>query len=287
MKKNNIKSGNLYVVATPIGNYDDISKRALITLNKVDFILAEDTRKTGLILKYFNIKKKLYSYYEYNERKNAKFFLEKIKQGYDTALVSDSGTPLINDPGYRIIKLCRKKYTDIKIIPIPGPCSAISALSVSGLPTNRFCYEGFLPYKKNKRIKRLQELKLEYRTIIIYESTHRLLKCLYDIKNIFGKNRYLVIARELTKKWENIHGDNISNLIRWIELDLNKIKGEIILIINGYKILSKTNLELSPKVIKTLFDLNKELSIKKAINITAKIYSIKRNLLYEFYIKNK
>ncbi|QJC34741.1 16S rRNA (cytidine(1402)-2'-O)-methyltransferase [Enterobacteriaceae endosymbiont of Donacia piscatrix] len=287
MKKNNTKSGNLYVVATPIGNYDDFSKRALITLNKVDFILAEDTRKTGLILKYFNIKKKLYSYHEHNEKKNAKIFLEKIKQGYNTALVSDSGTPLINDPGYRIIKLCRKKYTNIKIIPIPGPCSAISALSVSGLPTNRFCYEGFLSYKKNKRIKRLQELKTEYRTIIIYESTHRLLKCLYDIKNIFGKNRYLVIARELTKKWENIHGDNISNLIKWFKLDLNKIKGEIILIISGYKILSKKNLELSPKIIKTLLNLIKELPIKKAIDITANIYSVKRNLLYKFYIKNK
>ncbi|QJC34338.1 16S rRNA (cytidine(1402)-2'-O)-methyltransferase [Enterobacteriaceae endosymbiont of Donacia crassipes] len=287
MKNNNIKSGNLYVVATPIGNYDDISKRALITLNKVNFILAEDTRKTGLLLKHFNIKKKLYSYHEYNEKQKAKNFLEKIKKGYNTALVSDSGTPLINDPGYRIIKLCRKKYINIKIIPIPGPCSAISALSVSGLPTNRFCYEGFLSYKKNKRIKRLQELKLEYRTIIIYESTHRLLKCLYDIKNILGKNRYIVIAKELTKKWENIHGNNVSNLIKWIKLDLNKIKGEIILIISGYKKLPKTNLELSPKVIKTLLDLNKELSLKKSINITANIYSIKRNFLYKFYIKNK
>ncbi|QJC35924.1 16S rRNA (cytidine(1402)-2'-O)-methyltransferase [Enterobacteriaceae endosymbiont of Donacia cincticornis] len=287
MKNNNIKPGNLYVVATPIGNYDDISKRALLTLSKVDFLLAEDTRKTGLLLKYFNIKKKLYSYHSYNEKQSAKKFLEKIKQGYNTALVSDSGTPLINDPGYRIIKLCRKKYIKIKIIPIPGPCSAISALSVSGLPTNRFCYEGFLSSKKTKRIKRLQELKFECRTIIIYEATHRVLKCLDDIKNIFGENRYIVLAKELTKKWENIHGDNISNLIKWIKLDLNKIKGEIILIISGYKILSKTNMQLSPKIIKTLLNLKKELPIKKAINITADIYSIKRNFLYKFYIKNK
>ncbi|QJC35513.1 16S rRNA (cytidine(1402)-2'-O)-methyltransferase [Enterobacteriaceae endosymbiont of Donacia sparganii] len=286
MKNNNFKLGNLYIIATPIGNYDDISKRALIILNKVDYILAEDTRKTGLLLKYFNIKKKLYSYYEYNEKKKANFFLEKIIKGLNLGLVSDSGTPLINDPGYRIIQLCREKYINIKIIPIPGPCAAILALISSGLPTNKFCYEGFLPHKKNKRIKRLNELKKEYRTLIIYESTHRLLKCLYDIKKIFGKNRYIVLARELTKKWENIYGSNISNLIKWIKLDLNRLKGEIVLIIKGY-ISYSINDELSPKIIKTFLNLKKELSTKKAINITSDIFSVKKNLLYKFYIKNK
>ncbi|QJC37149.1 16S rRNA (cytidine(1402)-2'-O)-methyltransferase [Enterobacteriaceae endosymbiont of Donacia thalassina] len=288
MKNNNFKLGNLYIIATPIGNYNDISKRALITLNKVDYILAEDTRKTGILLKYFNIKKKLYSYYDYNEKKKTNFILKKIRQGNNIALVSDSGTPLINDPGYRIIELCRKKYVDINIIPIPGPCAAILALSISGLPTNRFCYEGFLSHKKNKRIRRLNELKLENRTLIFYESTHRLLKCLYDIKIIFGKDRYVVLVKELTKKWENIYGNNISNLIKWVKLDLNRLKGEIVLIVSGYKpSLYKNNYEISPKIIKIFLNLKKELSTKKAIKITSDIFSIKKNLLYKFYIKKK
>ncbi|QJC37964.1 16S rRNA (cytidine(1402)-2'-O)-methyltransferase [Enterobacteriaceae endosymbiont of Donacia marginata] len=284
MKNNNFKLGNLYIVATPIGNYNDITKRALITLNKVDYILAEDTRKIGILLKNFNIKKKLYSYYEYNEKKKIKLFLEKIQQGYNIALVSDAGTPLINDPGYRIIQLCRTQYVNIKIIPIPGPCAAILALSISGLPTNRFCYEGFLSKKKNKRIKRLHELKLENRTLIFYESTHRVLKCLYDIKKIFGKDRYIVFIKELTKKWENIYGNSISNLIRWLKLDLNRLKGEIVLVISGYKS-SNNNYKISSKVIRTFLELKKELSTKKAIKITSDIFSIKKNLLYKFYIK--
>ncbi|QJC33113.1 16S rRNA (cytidine(1402)-2'-O)-methyltransferase [Enterobacteriaceae endosymbiont of Donacia clavipes] len=285
MNNNNLKIGNLYIISTPIGNYNDISNRAIITLNKVDLILAEDTRKTGLLLKKFNIKNKLYSYYEYNEKKNAKYFLEKIEKGYNIGLVSDSGTPLISDPGYKIIQLCRQKYLNIKIIPIPGACAAILALSVSGLATNRFCYEGFLSKKKGKRIKRLNELKFENRTLIIYESKHRLLKCLYDIEKIFGKNRYIVFAKELTKKWENIYGDKISNLIKWIKLDLNRLKGEIVLIIDGYN--PKINNKISSKIIRTFLILKKELSTKKAINITSKIYSIKKNILYKFYIKNK
>ncbi|QJC32712.1 16S rRNA (cytidine(1402)-2'-O)-methyltransferase [Enterobacteriaceae endosymbiont of Donacia semicuprea] len=285
MNNNNSKIGNLYIISTPIGNYNDISNRAIITFNKVDLILAEDTRKTGLLLKNFNIKNKLYSYYEYNEKKNAKFFLEKIQKGYNIGLVSDSGTPLISDPGYRIIQLCRQQYSNIKIIPIPGACAAILALSASGLATNRFCYEGFLSKKKSKRIKRLNELKFENRTLIIYESKHRLLKCLYDIEKIFGKNRYIVFAKELTKKWENIYGDKITNLIKWIKLDSNRLKGEIVLVIDGYNY--KINNKISSKIIQTFLILKQELSIKKAINITSKIYSIKKNILYEFHIKNK
>ncbi|QJC32305.1 16S rRNA (cytidine(1402)-2'-O)-methyltransferase [Enterobacteriaceae endosymbiont of Donacia dentata] len=285
MNNKNLKLGNLYIISTPIGNYNDISNRAIITLRKVDLILAEDTRKTGLLLKNFNIKNKLYPYYEYNEKKNAKFFLEKIKNGYNIGLVSDSGTPLISDPGYKIVQLCRQKYVNIKIIPIPGPCAAILALSVSGLATDKFCYEGFLSKKTSKRIKRLNELKFENRTIIIYESKHRILKCLYDIENIFGKNRYIIFAKELTKKWENIYGNNISNLIKWIKLDINRLKGEIVLIIEGYNY--KINKKISSKIIQTFLILKQELSIKKAINITSKIYSIKKNILYKFIINNK
>ncbi|QJC31898.1 16S rRNA (cytidine(1402)-2'-O)-methyltransferase [Enterobacteriaceae endosymbiont of Donacia versicolorea] len=285
MNNKNLKLGNLYIISTPIGNYNDISNRAIITLRKVNLILAEDTRKTGLLLKNFNIKNKLYPYYEYNEKKNAKFFLEKIKNGYNIGLVSDSGTPLISDPGYKIVQLCRQKYINIKIIPIPGPCAAILALSVSGLATDKFCYEGFLSKKTSKRIKRLNELKFENRTIIIYESKHRILKCLYDIENIFGKNRYIIFAKELTKKWENIYGNNISNLIKWIKLDINRLKGEIVLIIEGYNY--KINKKISSKIIQTFLILKQELSIKKAINITSKIYSIKKNILYKFLINNK
>ncbi|QJC30225.1 16S rRNA (cytidine(1402)-2'-O)-methyltransferase [Enterobacteriaceae endosymbiont of Neohaemonia nigricornis] len=280
---NNISYGNLYIVPTPIGNYNDITQRALAILNKVDFILSEDTRKTGILLKYFNINNKLYSYYEFNEYKQTINVIKSLQNGKNIALVSDAGTPLINDPGYRIVQLCRTKFNNtIKIIPLGGPCAAILALSASGLPTNRFCYEGFLSKKKNKRIKRLQELKFEYRTLIIYESKHRILNCLYDIKNIFGENRYIVIAKDLTKKWENIHGDTVFNLINWINLDKNRLKGEIVLIVQGYN--QTVIINNNDKIIKILYELKKELSTKTAIKIVSQIYKIKKNILYKLII---
>ncbi|QJC29774.1 16S rRNA (cytidine(1402)-2'-O)-methyltransferase [Enterobacteriaceae endosymbiont of Plateumaris sericea] len=285
MKTNQKILGNLYIVPTPIGNYDDINHRSLIILKKVDLILSEDKRKTGILLKYFNIKNKLYSYHEYNEKKHSKIIINKIKNGYNIALVSDAGTPLINDPGYRIVKLCRFQNNAIKIIPIPGPCAAILALSASGLPSNKFCYEGFLPNKKNKRLSRLNELKLEKRTLIIYESKHRLLNNLNDIKNIFGSNRYLVIAREITKKWECIYGDTIEKIILWIKEDKNRLKGEIVLVIDGFY--NNISNEIPEEVMKTLLILKKYLPLKKAINITANIYKIKRNILYTLFLKNK
>ncbi|QJC27988.1 16S rRNA (cytidine(1402)-2'-O)-methyltransferase [Enterobacteriaceae endosymbiont of Plateumaris braccata] len=285
MKKNQTILGNLYIVPTPIGNYNDINYRSLIILKKVNLILSEDKRKTGILLKYFNIKNKLYSYHEYNEKKKSTIILDKIKKGYNIALVSDSGTPLINDPGYRIVKLCRLENNSIKIIPIPGPCAAILALSASGLPSNKFCYEGFLPKKKNKRLVRLNELKLEKRTLIIYESKHKLLNSLYEIKNIFGENRYLVLAREITKKWECIYGDTVEKIILWIKKDKNRLKGEIVLVIDGLH--NNIDEKISKESFTTLLMLKKYLPLKKAINITANIYKIKRNILYTYFLKNK
>ncbi|QJC30647.1 16S rRNA (cytidine(1402)-2'-O)-methyltransferase [Enterobacteriaceae endosymbiont of Macroplea appendiculata] len=279
--KTNI-TGNLYIVPTPIGNYDDISQRAIKILKQVDYILSEDTRKTGILLKQYNITNRLNSYYEFNEKKKSNIILNHLQQGKNIALVSDAGTPLINDPGYRIVELCRRKDNNVKIIPLSGPCAAILALSASGLTTHRFCYEGFLSKKHSKRIKRLEQLKMEYRTIILYESKYRILNCLYDIQNVFGKDRYIVIAKDLTKKWEQIYGNTIEKIIYWIKLDKNRLKGEIVLIIQGNKNIT-SNINMS-KILSIIKILKKDLSTKKIINIISHIYPIRKNILYQIML---
>ena len=201
--------GNLYIVATPIGNLNDISKRAIDTLNSVDLIAAEDTRVTSKILNHYKIKNKLISYNDFNENSKYKYLLELLKEDKKIALVSDAGTPCISDPGYRIVNAATKLGS--KVVSIPGPSSVIAALSISGLPTDKFYFEGFLPKKKGRQ-KRLSYLKDINGTIVIFESPHRLLKTLNDINSILG-NRVVSICKEITKLYESVTMDYISNII--------------------------------------------------------------------------
>ncbi|WP_334325744.1 16S rRNA (cytidine(1402)-2'-O)-methyltransferase [Gilliamella apicola] len=266
----------LYIVATPIGNLDDITLRAIDTLKRVDLIAAEDTRHSGLLLQHLGIKARLYSLHDHNEQEKAQVLIEKLQAGLSIALISDAGTPLINDPGYHLVKACREN--GIKVVPIPGACAAIAALSVAGLPSDKFIYEGFLPAKSKARQDSLASLITEPRTMIFYESTHRLLETLKDMQTIFGADKQIVLAKELTKTWETIVSLPVNELIDWLNQDASRQKGEFVLIVAGY---TENNKDIDPKAINTLKLLQKELPLKKAAAITAEIYGLKKNQLYQ------
>jgi 16S rRNA (cytidine1402-2'-O)-methyltransferase len=223
-----MNNGILYLVATPIGNLEDITLRAIRILKEVDIIACEDTRLTYNLLNHYQIKKPLVSYFEHNKNQRSKYIVEKLLWGKNVALVSNAGTPLISDPGYELVNLCILNNICVKTI--PGACALNSALAVSGLPTDRFVFEGFLPRKPSKRKKRLQEIAKDDRTIIIYESPYRLHKMLSELKEICG-NRQIVLAREMTKFYEEIKRGNIEEIIS--DISGKSIKGEITLVIKG------------------------------------------------------
>ena len=219
--------GTLYLVATPIGNLEDITYRAVKVLSSVDLIAAEDTRKTKILLDHYNINKPMMSYYSYNEQIRAPQLIEKLLTGQSIALVSDAGTPGISDPAFHIVQ--QALQNNIPIIPIPGPSAFLSALIVSGLPTDKFVFEGFIPQKKGRKTK-FESLKSEFRTIIIYESPHRIFKTLSDIQSYLG-NRNVVVARELTKKFEEIVRGSIQSVLA--EMSKKQPRGEYVVIIEG------------------------------------------------------
>ncbi|QYN44154.1 MULTISPECIES: 16S rRNA (cytidine(1402)-2'-O)-methyltransferase [unclassified Gilliamella] len=266
----------LYIVATPIGNLNDITLRAIEILKNVDLIAAEDTRHSGLLLQHLGIKAKLFALHDHNEQEKSQILIEKLNSGLSIALISDAGTPLINDPGYHLVKACREN--DIKVVPIPGACAAIAALSVAGLPSDKFSYEGFLPAKSKARQDYLTTLVNETRTMIFYESTHRLLDTLQDMQTVFGTDKQIVLAKELTKTWETIVSYPVNQLINWLNEDVTRQKGEFVLIVEGH---TKSDKDIDPNVINTLKLLVKELPLKKAAAITAEIYGLKKNQLYQ------
>lgn len=216
----------LYIVATPIGNLNDITLRALEILKSVDLIACEDTRQTLKLLNHYGIKKKLLSYFEHNKIRRSSQLIDILKRGSSVALVTDGGTPAISDPGFLVTKVAKEE--GIKVIPVPGPCAFVAALSASGVPTDRFVFEGFLPSKQVGRCKKLTLLKEENRTIIFYESTHRLIKTLSDIKDVFG-DITICVAKELTKIYEEIKSGVVSELLTYFSGE--KQKGEFIIII--------------------------------------------------------
>ncbi len=223
-----VPKGTLYLVSTPIGNLEDITLRALRILKEVDLIAAEDTRRTGLLLKHFGIEVPLTSYFEGNELRKREFILTKLKEGKKVALVSDAGTPGISDPGFRLIQLAIENQ--FPIVPIPGPSAVITALSVSGLPTDAFLFKGFLPHKSKKRRDLLKELENVRETLIFYESPHRISQTLGDILEILG-DREIALTRELTKVYEEIIRGKVSDILN--QVGDRMLKGEITLVISG------------------------------------------------------
>ena len=272
-------TGILYIVATPIGNLQDITQRALETFAQVDLIAAEDTRHSGLLLSHYGIKKPFFALHDHNEQEKAHILVEKLKQGSNIALISDAGTPLISDPGFHLVRQCRE--AGIRVVPLPGACAAITALCASGIASDRFCFEGFLPAKSKARKDKLENIAEEDRTLIFYESTHRILDTLEDMQLVLGEERYIVLAREITKTWETITGNTIKHLREWLLEDPNRTKGEMVLIVEG-KPKSDNNDEISPQAVKALELIAEELPLKKAAAIVAELYGYKKNALYQF-----
>lgn len=221
-------AGRLFVVGTPIGNLSDMSERGLETLRSVDFIAAEDTRVTVKLLNRFDIKKPLLSYYEHNKKGHGRIIVDKILSGEDCAIVTDAGMPAISDPGEDLVRECRKE--GIEVVSVPGPSAVITALAVSGMPSGRFCFEGFLSVNKASRAKHLEQLKNETRTMIFYEAPHKLLSTLKDMLAVFG-DREIALCRELTKLHEQIENTALSAAVKYYSE--NAPKGEFVIVLSG------------------------------------------------------
>jgi 16S rRNA (cytidine1402-2'-O)-methyltransferase len=277
-----VESGTLYIVATPIGNLTDISQRAIDVLTHVDIIACEDTRHTQRLLSAYSIKNKTLSLHDHNERQRQDYVATLLQEGKSIALVSDAGTPLISDPGFHLVRHCRQ--LNLSVSPIPGACAAIAALSVAGLPTDRFSFEGFLPSKTGARQATLANLLEEPRTMVFYDAPRRAIDTVEDIVKVLGGERQVVISRELTKTFETVHSDTAENLLAWLKEDPNQLKGEMVLIIEGKKIDANV---IPAKAIDTLKLLLEEMKPKKACAITAEIYGVKKNALYEIALSLK
>lgn len=266
----------LYIVATPIGNLSDMSPRAIETLQQVDLIAAEDTRHSGRLLQHFGISTPTISLYEHNEQQRSETLLAKLQQGQTIALISDAGTPLISDPGFRLVSLIKSHQIDV--VPVPGSCALITALSASGLTSDKFSFEGFLPAKPSLREQTLQSLQQETRTLIFYESPKRLLACLKQMQIVFGLDRKVCLARELTKLHETIVTKPLEELIVWVEQDDNQQRGECVLIVEGNKQPQSQQQLQTEQILKLLLT---ELPVKKAAAMTAKLTDISKNDAYD------
>lgn len=277
----NERMGVLYVVATPIGNRADITQRALQVLGDVAQVLAEDTRHSGALLRSLGLTTPLLSLHEHNEQAQVDGVLARLREGHDLALVSDAGTPLISDPGYRVVRAARQ--AGIAVVPVPGPSALITALSVAGLPTDRFVFEGFLPNKSAARRAHLQTLAAETRTLIFYEASHRIEECLADLAEIFGGQREAVIARELTKAFEQVQGGTLAELNDWLAADPNRQRGEFVVLIAGAPPAEES--EIGVEARRVLEILLRELPVKQAAALSAEITGARKNALYQLALE--
>ena len=270
-------AGMLYLVPTPIGNLGDISERCRRTLEEADFIAAEDTRVSLKLLNYLGIKKSLVSYYEHNKAFKGNVILDRILAGETCALVSDAGSPAISDPGEDLVRLCAEH--GITVTAIPGPCAVITALSISGLPTGRFCFEGFLSTAKKSRKERLASLEGETRTMIFYEAPHKLLSTLQDLAEAFGNERRISLCRELTKLPEEVVRTTLGEAIE--KYTANAPKGEFVLVVDGAAPVEKEvpTAEDAGEMVKRL--MGEGLSRKDAIKQTAKALDLPKNVVYD------
>jgi len=267
----------LYVVATPIGNLEDITHRAIEVLQSVALIAAEDTRHSSRLMAHFNIKTPMISVHDHNERQRVSTIIDKLSAGDNIALISDAGTPLISDPGFILVRAVRE--AGFKVVPIPGCSAVITALSAAGMPSNNFIFEGFLPAKRVGRKQQLQAIADDTRTVIFYESTHRILESLADMQEVLGADRYVVIARELTKTFETIHGAKLCELIDWVRADHNQQKGEFVVLVSGAE--PQRDQGISNETLRILDLMLEELPVKQACALTAKITGEKKNALYQ------
>lgn len=269
-------SAQLFVVATPIGHLDDMTFRSIEVLKSVSIIAAEDTRQSAQLLKHYNISTPLTACHDHNESNKIDILVEQLKKGADIALVSDAGTPLISDPGFKLVRAAQEN--GIRVIPVPGACAAIAALSAVGLPSDRFSFEGFLSSKQSQRLIQLEKLKHETQTMIIYEAPHRILDSVKDMAQVFGADRPVGFAREITKTFETIKKMTLGDLITFIENDHHQQKGEIVLVVGGAP--QEKDME-QEKLDKLLNRLLEDLSVKAASQLAADLTGIKKKVAYQ------
>lgn len=269
--------GTLYVVATPIGNLGDITLRALETLKLVDAIAAEDTRHTVGLLRHYGISKSLIAVHEHNEQHSADALLKRLKAGESIALVTDAGTPAVSDPGAVVVHAVRQ--AGLKVVPIPGASAVITALSAAGIVQTGFCFEGFLPASGSQRRKRLELLKAYPSTLVLYEAPHRIVECMQDLQAVFGGERLLTIARELTKTFETLHTSSLTQVVDWLQADSNQQRGEFVLLIHPAPEVKAAGLaDETQRILKRLLQ---ELPLKQAVALATDITGHKKNELYE------
>ena len=276
----NVEPESLYIVATPIGNLADMSARAIEVLKDVDVIAAEDTRHSGHLLQHYAIKTPTVSLHEHNEQQRSEVLLSRIQAGEAVALISDAGTPLISDPGYRLVSLVREH--GINVVPIPGCSALVAALSASGLASDKFSFEGFLPSKQAARKQTLEKLKNETRTMIFYESPRRLNNTLNDMESVFGPERLACLARELTKLHETIVTKPLAELQSWVDSDSNQQRGECVVLVEGNRIQQDASEAEVDRFLAILLD---DLPVKRAAAITAALLSVSKNKAYEQALK--
>ncbi|AXI02448.1 16S rRNA (cytidine(1402)-2'-O)-methyltransferase [Aquirhabdus parva] len=270
-------AGTLYVVATPIGNFDDFSHRSEQTLKTCQIIAAEDTRHSGHLLSAYSINTPTTACHDHNEGQKVPELIARLQQGDHVSLISDAGTPLISDPGFRLVRAAHE--AGIKVVPVPGACAAIAALSASGLPSDRFSFEGFLPAKTHARKQTLEGLKKDTRTLIFYEAPHRILDSLSDFVEVFGINRDACLAREITKTFETIKKSTLGELLAFVQNDNNQQRGEIVLVIGGFNAEQEVeNTEVTDKLLKRLLQ---DLPVKAAAQLAAELTGLKKNELYQ------
>ncbi len=278
----------LYIVATPIGNLMDVSYRAIEILKTVDLIIAEDTRRSKILLNHYQINTNISSLHEHNEEQILEKYIVMLQKGKQIALISDAGTPLISDPGYNLVR--RAHLEKIQVSPIPGPSAVLAAISSSGLATDQFIFLGFFPHKLSSKIKIFKALKLETRTMVFFESPHRILATLKTMLEIFGAEREVTFCRELTKQFETIVHSNLKKIYDFVTADLeNQTKGEIVLVLAGDKFRVSKDLKNQSKIIDSnihsmLEELLTELPLTKAAKIVAKITGLDKQKLYNYWL---
>jgi len=272
-------NGVLYIVATPIGNLADISLRALEVLKTVDVIAAEDTRNSKVLLTHYSIKTPMTAYHEHNEDSKRQYLLGKLSQGESIALISDAGTPLINDPGYSLVETV--KQAGFTVVPIPGACAIIAALSAGGIATDRFSFEGFLPRTSGARQAVFEAYLKQQGTLVFYESSHRILKCMLDVVSVYEPSRKISIARELTKTYETIVTGSVDDIYQCVESDSNMQRGEFVVLIEGFDKKQKKADGLSDDDIDTLKTLMSECSVKTAVKLAVQLTGQSKKALYK------
>jgi len=268
----------LYVVATPIGNLEDLSPRARRILTEVALIAAEDTRHSGKLLQHFGIATSMIALHEHNERDQVPMLIDRLRAGESMALLSDAGTPLVSDPGYHLTRAAHE--AGIRTVPIPGACAAITALSVAGLPTDRFVFEGFPPAREAARRQYYETLRGETRTLVFYESPHRILASLTDLVGVFGAGREAVVARELTKQYETVRAGHLGELLDWMRADEHQQLGEFVLIVHGADAATAgaAGAAEGERVLRILIE---ELPLKQAVVLASRLSGEPRNRLYD------